>query len=52
MKKTYTTPFAVEVEFTASNMLAISVKVDKNKQGNAGDAWSSESRGEWGNLWK
>lgn len=50
MKKEYIAPFAVEVDITAENMIATSVPV-KEETGDAGEAWSNDRRGDWGNLW-
>lgn len=53
MKKTYTTPFAAEVEITAVNMImvATSVRVDKDTEADASESWSNERRGDWGSIW-
>lgn len=50
MKKEYIAPFAVEVEITAENLLISSFPV-KEEEGDAGEAWSNDRRGDWGNLW-
>ena len=50
MKKEYIAPFAVEVDITAENLLISSVPVKEDEVG-AGEAWSNDRRGDWGNLW-
>ena len=54
MKKTYVSPFMVEVNVAAESMLAASLKIDGNKSVDTsaeGGQLSGGSRGEWGNLW-
>ena len=50
MKKNYVSPLAVEVSVEAEQMLATSIgKAEETVD--PGQAWTKNSRGEWGNLW-
>ena len=53
MKKQYTSPLTVEVSVAAENMLAASIKIDRNATVDTsnGGQLSGERRGTWGNLW-
>ena len=53
MKKEYTSPLTIEVSVAAENMLAASIKIDRNTTVDTsnGGQLSGERRGEWGNLW-
>ena len=54
MKKQYTSPLTVEVSVAAENMLAASIKIDRNTTVDTsaeGAQLSGNRRGEWGNLW-
>ena len=55
MKKEYVSPLAVEVNVEATNMLAASLKLDKENTVNTstpGVQLSGGHRGQWGNLWQ
>ena len=54
MKKVYVSPLAVEVNVEATNMLAASLKLDKENTVDTsnGGQLSSGHRGQWGNLWQ
>ena len=53
MKKEYTSPLTIEVSVAAENMLAASIKIDRNTtvDTSKGGQLSGERRGTWGNLW-
>ena len=54
MKKIYVSPLATEVNVEATNMLAASLKLDKENTVNTstpGAQLSGGHRGQWGNLW-
>ena len=55
MKKTYVSPLMTEVNVEAEQMLAVSVKMDKEKTVDTskdGGQLGGGHRGEWGNLWQ
>ena len=54
MKKVYVSPLATEVNVEATNMLAASLKLDKENTVDTsnGGQLSSGHRGQWGNLWQ
>ena len=55
MKKVYVSPLAVEVNVEATNMLAASLKLDKENTVDTskdGAQLSGGHRGQWGNLWQ
>ena len=54
MKKAYISPLVTEVSVAAENMLAASIKIDRNKTVETsaeGAQLSGGRRGSWGNLW-
>ena len=54
MKKNYVSPLAVEVAVEASQMLAASLNINKDKTVDTsnGGQLSGGHRGQWGNLWQ
>lgn len=50
-KKIYVTPVTVFVNIEASTMLAASIEIGKGEV-DAGQSFTIERRGTWGNLWK
>lgn len=50
-KKTYITPVAVFVNIDTSTMLAASIEIGRGEV-DAGQSFTIERRGTWGNLWK
>ena len=49
-KKAYIAPQIEVIEIDTVQMLASSIKVSEDEV-DAGEAWSNDRRGSWGNLW-
>ena len=51
MRNQYVKPEMVEVEIVISSMLAASLTIDKNSQGDCEEDFVRGRRGVWGDLW-
>lgn len=51
MRNQYVKPEMVEVEIAIGSMLAASLTIDKNSQGDCEEDFVRGSRGVWGDLW-
>ena len=51
MRKQYVKPEMMEIEVVISSMLAASLTIDKNSQGDCEEDFARKRRGVWGDLW-
>ena len=52
MKKRYNAPEYKEIELLTTDIITTSIRIDNDKEVDAGDSFAGKQRGEWGNIWE